>query len=88
MVPYSEEYLYNDAMQEYAEVNGCAFIDLCKNYKEVGLDGKTDFSDTGHLNSSGAKKVSDYIGEYLSENYDLTDFRLVDNNIWEQALNQ
>ena len=40
------------------------------------VDYDTDFQDyESHLNASGAKKVTSYIGQYLSENYDLTDHR-------------
>lgn len=34
-----------------------------------------DFADTSHLNVSGARKVTDYIGKYIIENYDIPDQR-------------
>ena len=51
---------------------------------EVGLDGATDFSDDGHLNTSGGTKVANYLGKYLVDHYDLTDVRMVEGNAWEQ----
>ena len=39
------------------------------------IDIYTDLNDTGHLNASGARKVTDYIGNWLLENADLTDHR-------------
>ena len=37
-----------------------------------------DTYDAGlHLNLSGAEKFADYIGQYLVDNYDLTDYREV-----------
>ena len=88
VAPMSYAYAYSDAMEQYAAENGCAFLDLTKNYEEVGLDGKTDYFDKGHLNISGANKVADYVGKYLKENYDLTDMRTVKDNIWEKALQE
>lgn len=39
------------------------------------IDYKSDLNDTGHLNATGAIKVTDYMGTWLSENADLTDHR-------------
>lgn len=51
----------------------------------MGLDEASDFSDTGHLNASGAAKIARYMGAYLKANYSLTDFRTRQDNLWEQA---
>lgn len=48
-------------MAEYAEKNGCTYFNLFKCVDEVGIDEKTDFSDAGHLNTSGSIKVADYL---------------------------
>lgn len=82
-VPYQGQYNYSDAMEEYAKKNGYVYFDLFKYADEVGIDGKTDFQDTDHLNSSGAVKVADYLGQYIVEHYAITDMRMVENNIWE-----
>ena len=39
------------------------------------IDLYTDLNDTGHLNASGARKVTDYIGNWLLTNADLADHR-------------
>lgn len=39
------------------------------------IDIYTDLNDIGHLNVTGAKKVTDYIGNWLNENADLMDHR-------------
>ena len=39
------------------------------------IDPRLDLSDPGHLSSTGAKKVTDYIGQWLSDNADLPDHR-------------
>ena len=83
-VPYEGEYNYGDAMEQYAEENDCAYIDLFEKAEEIGIDGKKDFSDFGHLNKYGAAKVADYLGAYIKENYDIEDMRLVEDNLWEK----
>lgn len=84
-MPYEGEYNYSDALQTYLEANGCGYLDFFKLMEEVGLDEKTDFCDYSHLNNSGAMKVADYLGKYISENYSLTDYRNVSGNLWEKA---
>lgn len=86
--PYAgSSYNYGKAMEKYAKENGAVFIDFFKKIKEVGIDAETDFYDNGHLNMDGANKISDYLGRYISENYNVTDMRKIDNNLWEQRLN-
>lgn len=86
--PWQGEYKYGDFFTKYAAENGCAYFNLFEKMDEIGIDPDTDFSDTAHLNRSGATKVADYLGAYIAENYDVTDMRLVENNIWEQGLNR
>ena len=71
LTPYGEEYLYSDAMKQYANDKGVVYLDLFEKIDEIGLDGNTDFYDLGHLNTEGAKKVSRYLGQYLIDNYDV-----------------
>lgn len=47
----------------------------------MGFDGKTDFKDTGHLNTHGANKLADCFGNYMTSNYDLEDKKLIEINI-------
>ena len=47
-----------------------------------------DFSDYGHLNTRGASKVADYIGQYLVDHYELSDMRTVEGNIWQKVLEE
>lgn len=39
------------------------------------VDYRTDCADDNHLNISGIKKVTDYLGKYIMENYDIPDQR-------------
>lgn len=84
--PWQGDYNYSKVMEEYVlDKNNCVYIDLYEKIEEIGLDGTTDFSDEGHLNTSGSNKVADYLGEYLVSHYELTDFRDYENNIWIES---
>ena len=57
-----------------AEAYGVDFIDF------VSMDQVTDyatdcFDANEHLNPSGARKVSDYLGRYIAEHYEIADRR-------------
>jgi hypothetical protein len=58
-----------DLADEY-DVNYINFLDLDL------IDYQTDlYDENSHLNPSGARKVTDYLGKYLLEHYDITDQR-------------
>ena len=65
----------HDLMEEFASKYNIEFIDL--NYEEsLGIDWTVDTKDNGsHLNYTGAKKVSKYLGNYLHELGILEDHR-------------
>ena len=57
---------YNGAYR-IAQEEGIPFID---GFSALNLiDGRTDFWDKNHLNSSGARKWTDYLGKYIATNY-------------------
>jgi len=68
---YSVEYMYSNAMEEYCQNNNCDYLDFFRLTDQIGLDGDTDFSDAEHLNLSGADKMTDYLGRYILDNYNL-----------------
>ena len=82
--PYQGHYAYGDAMEEYAKKNDCVYFNLFEYIDELGIDSNTDFADENHLNNNGAVKVADFLGEYIVSHYDVTDMRVVDDNIWEK----
>lgn len=84
--PYQDGYVYGNAMARYAKENNCPYFNLFDYVNEVGLDNKTDYSDTGHLNTSGSIKVADFLGQYITKHYELTDMRIIENNLWEQNI--
>ena len=61
----------HNTIQKIADENGVTFLDMNDKtiYQEMEIDPAYDFQGADHLNSKGAKKVSDYLGEYLIENY-------------------
>lgn len=64
------------AMTEWAAANGADFLDLNLCTEEIGIDWDNDMRDGEvHLNDNGATKVTDYIGNYLAENYSPDDHR-------------
>jgi hypothetical protein len=65
--------------QEVADKLGLTYLELYYDVDEIGLDVTKDFRDRkDHLNQNGADKVSQYMLDYIQENYDFADQR--DNN--------
>lgn len=61
-------------------LNGCLLID------EIGIDYEKDIMDeAGHLNYYGSLKWTNYLTEYLVDNFDLPDHRDEDIVIWEEC---
>ena len=49
---------------------GIDYLDLVYDVN-IGIDTHYDYYDEGHMNRNGASKVSDYLGKYLKETYQL-----------------
>ena len=70
----NEEQLYTNAVLYTAEEYGIEYIDFV--YMDQIVDYNTDCYDpASHLNPSGAWKVTNFIGQHLSEAYGLPDHR-------------
>lgn len=72
--PYNtEQQLYENGVADIAEEYGINYINF------LHIDGivnyNTDIYDVGHLNDSGMKKTTAYLGNYIRENYDIPDRR-------------
>lgn len=66
---------YDAQIREYAESHDIDYYNLVEEAENIGLDYSQDTYDGGlHLNLQGATKLSKYFAEWLSENYNLTDF--------------
>lgn len=57
------------------EENGFDVLDLRRYVNEIGLDAGTDFYNYQHMNINGAKKITDFLSEYLIYNYGFSDKR-------------
>ncbi len=67
---YKEANYINDVAAEY-KVNYVNFLEM----KDI-IDYKTDLFDAdSHLNASGARKVTEYLGQYIMDNYEISDRR-------------
>lgn len=72
----SWDYKRHNAIDQYAKENGVPFLDLNLKLEEIGIDWNNDTKDGGeHMNLYGARKVTDYLGKYLSDTFDLPDRR-------------
>lgn len=78
-------YRKHNTIQNVADEYNLEFIDL--NLIDLGIDWHVDTKDDGsHLNYTGAKKVSHFIGNYLKETGLLTDHRNdKDYESWKKA---
>lgn len=79
--PASEEQQMDaNAVYYIAEEYGVDYIDFVS--MDQVADYATDCFDAHeHLNPSGARKVSDYLGRYISEHYDIADHRGEENTL-------
>lgn len=65
-----------NALQAYVKGTGITFWDLNFLLKELGIDWNRDSLDRGdHLNFTGAKKVTEWLGIHLKECFSLPDHR-------------
>lgn len=65
--PYVGDYNYDQAMEQFVKENGGEYVNLFNHLSDMNFDSKTDLADADHLNSSGAKKVSDYLSTYINK---------------------
>jgi hypothetical protein len=88
--PLCWTYPKHNSTATFAEKNGLSFIDLNLYTDELGIDWSRDTYDKGnHLNYYGAKKVTSYIGAYLSEYSNLKDHRKEERYaFWNQSVNE
>lgn len=61
----------NNYMRPIIESYGYTFLDCNDYYEEIGLDFSVDFYNTYHTNALGALKCTDFIGSYITGNYDI-----------------
>lgn len=64
-----------NAVRDYAAEREIPFFDYNQYIADIGLEHYGDFIDNYHLNAYGAEKLTRYIGNYLTANYQLEDHR-------------
>lgn len=70
-----DEQGYLNYVETICEEEGVTYIDFNKMYDELGIDFSTDMAENVHLNFSGTKKLTQFLGNYIKENYDIPDHR-------------
>lgn len=74
---YLSEYhdkVYN-SVEKVAQENNVNFINMNRIYEELNFNYTYDLCDVCHLNRNGSKKVSQYLAQYIYDNYDIPDRR-------------
>ncbi len=74
-VPYDAKPEALPWLNTYLKVAEDAGSDTLNLFNEELIDWDTDCNDWSHLNDSGARKITDYIGGYLREHYGIEDKR-------------
>lgn len=74
--PKNYNYERHNALSALAKEKDIPYLDLNLENETLDINWKTDSVDRGdHLNLSGAHKVTEYVGNYLGEHYELADHR-------------
>lgn len=83
IAPYimrKEDESYFNAVEQFALEHDIPFLNFNKLTDEIQLDFSCDMSEENHvgshLNVYGMRKVTDYIGKYINDNYELSDINI------------
>lgn len=77
---------WSKGAEELGEKFDVPYLELFYKLDEMGVDPNKDFRDLNeHMNQYGAEKVSNYLAEYIEENYHFTDQRS-ENKKWNEDL--
>ena len=85
--PVNWNYAKHNGLTNLAKQKKIEYLDL-NLQEEIEIDWSKDTKDAGdHLNLTGAKKVTSFMGTYLKEKYNLSDYREEDGYVlWDEAL--
>ena len=74
-VLYGKDRFYDKCRNQ--NKNNIKFLDLNlkSNMDKMQFDYSEDAADTVHVNILGAKKITKFVGQYIADNYKLTDYR-------------
>lgn len=80
------EYLCSELSDGLKETPGeTRLVNFNDHFDEIGFDLEKDFFDKRHTNFTGAIKFSDYLSEYIEENYDLSGNEH-DTDLWKKRV--
>lgn len=77
----AEQQRYFNGLQQIADRTQVSYLNLVAN--DTMLNPDTDYADGAHLNLSGARKMTKYIGTYIQENYEIPN-RMLDEQYVQQ----
>ena len=81
---FSNDQRYYNWMAKWAEERGIPMYNMLYDIRDMGLDFVNDMRDRGHLNYTGGVKATRWMGKFLKEHYELTDWR--GDEAWDAAL--
>lgn len=86
--PDNWTYAKHNSVSDWATEHEVEFLDMNLLHQEMQIDWTKDTRDGGdHLNFEGARKLTRYFGNYLKENFELTDHREdVHYSSWDEAV--
>jgi len=88
-LPYSD-FKERDGVINYAirllREKGIPVLDFRNDDSLVNIKLHSDFRDTHHLNPLGGMKITKYLGDYISQNYSLDDYRKSDVSEYDEGL--
>ncbi len=83
----TEQQTVINAASAYASASGIPFYDCSAHRDELSIQDQVDYLDSDHLNAYGAAKLTKYLGDIISENYQIVDRRNDDNySLWHKDL--
>lgn len=78
VLPYiapEEDQLVFNRIEDWCGENRIGYVNYLYLMDEIGFDLETGMRDQGHINYFGGRVMTDVLGKYLTENYDLPDRR-------------
>ena len=83
-----ERYYRNNYTRKILEEYGAEYLDLERDCSKLPLDLQNDFYNLDHLNVYGQKKFTEYLCEYMMENYGITAADLTDKQKaeWDESV--
>lgn len=69
-----EQAKYN-RVKQIADETQTTFVNFNEYYDDIGIDFATDFSDSVHMSYIGSERFTKYLGQYITQRYNLPDHR-------------